>query len=61
MRALLAGRERRFAVCWSGRGRVGSPTSSGPFAGVGALVAGFGAVVEAEGVFAGFAAEGEEV
>lgn len=32
-----------------------------PFAGVGAFVGGFGAVIEAEGASAGFAAEGEEV
>jgi len=32
-----------------------------PFAGMGAFVGGFGAVVETEGAAAGFAAEGEEV
>lgn len=34
---------------------------TGPFTGVRALVGGFGAVVEAEGASAGFAAKGEEV
>lgn len=37
------------------------PPVLGPFAGVSALVSRFGAVVEAEGVVAGVAAEGEEV
>lgn len=62
MRALLSGCQRRFAVsCGSHRRGIGSSTGSGPLAGMRAFVRGFGAVVEAEGVFAGFTAEGEEV
>lgn len=42
-------------------GSGGFSSCSGPFACAGAFVTGFGAVVEAECSFAGFAAEGEEV
>lgn len=44
-----------------GFGGGGFALSRGPFAGAGAFVGGFTAVVEAEGMEAGFAAEGEEV
>jgi hypothetical protein len=64
LRALRRRENGRFL-----RGREGSggcanavlPPVLGPFASMGALVGGFGAVVEAEGVVAGVAAEGEEV
>lgn len=41
--------------------RVGEPLALGPGAGAGAFVGGLGAVVEAEGLGAGLAEEGEEV
>lgn len=44
-----------------GRKRSGFPPRGRPLAGAGAFVGGFGAVVEAVGTFAGFAAEREEV
>lgn len=61
VRALRCGEEGRFGGAGGcGRG-VFFAAGGGPGAGVGALVGGFGAVVEAVGCFAGFAAEGEEV
>ena len=52
-----------IAGAQGGGGRGGRLFSFGgcPFSGVGAFVGGFGAVIEAVGSFAGFAAEGEEV
>ena len=44
-----------------GSGEIGFAPVGGPFSGVRTLVGGFGAVVEAVGLMAGVAAEGEEV
>ena len=64
-RALRCGEDGRFLCAWEGRGgccadAVFAPVFR-PLAGVGALVGRLGAVVEAVGVVAGVAAEGQEV
>ena len=60
--ALRAGRERRLAArLEGGGGRAGGASFGRPRALVRTRVGVFGAVVEAVGVLAGFAAEGEEV
>lgn len=65
MRALRCCREGRFLAGWErrggGRGLLGGAPCLGPLSGFGAGVRSFGPVVEAVGLFAGFAAEREEV
>ena len=59
MRALRCGEQGWFSGACARGGFFSA--GSGPGAGLGAFVRGFGAVVEAVGSFAGFAAKGEEV
>ena len=62
--ALLRGEDGGFLGWAAGDGRLADAVFSsvlGPFAGVAAFVRRLGAVVEAVGVVAGVAAEGEEV
>jgi hypothetical protein len=64
LRALRRSQDGRFLLGGEGSGGrtdAGFASVFGPFAGVGALMGGFGAVLEAEGVVAGVAAEGEKV